>query len=76
MKPSLTGKGYGNEFFKTMIEQGRERLQYNYFELAVVVFNTRAIRLYEKSGFTHKFEVENEIRGSKYRFLIMDKQID
>lgn len=76
MKPSLTGEGYGTEFFKAILEQGREHFHYNYLELMVVKFNKRAIRLYEKLGFLVKEEFENEIRGEKYRFLIMGKQMN
>lgn len=76
MKPSLTGEGHGTEFFKAIVEQGRDRFHYNYLELMVVEFNKRAIRVYEKLGFLVKDEVENEIRGEKYRFLIMGKRMD
>lgn len=76
MKPSFTGKGYGTEFFKAIIEQGRDRLHYNYLELAVVDFNKRAIRVYEKVGFLKKEEIKNKIRGKSYRFIIMAKKFN
>lgn len=74
MKPSLTGKGFGTDFSKAIVQLGRERLHYDRIELAVVDFNKRAIRVYEKVGFLKKGEFENEIRGKNYRFIIMAKQ--
>lgn len=73
MKPSMTGKGYGSTFVKTILDQGRERLKFTHLELAVADFNERAIRTYEKEGFWKRSEFENEIRGQTYRFLIMAK---
>ncbi|WP_433747381.1 GNAT family N-acetyltransferase [Falsibacillus pallidus] len=73
MKPSITGKGYGSRFVKAIIEQGRELLNFNHLELAVVDFNERAIRTYEKEGFIKKGEFQNEIRGNRYNFIIMAK---
>ncbi|MFZ3579728.1 GNAT family N-acetyltransferase [Virgibacillus sp. DJP39] len=73
MKPSLTGKGYGSKFVKATIEQGKELLKFNHLELAVVDFNERAIKTYEKEGFIKKGEFQNEIRGNTYNFIIMAK---
>ncbi|MGM0847412.1 MAG: GNAT family N-acetyltransferase [Bacillota bacterium] len=73
MKPVLTGEGNGLKFFKTIIEQGRERIGYTHLELAVVDFNQRAIRVYEQAGFKRKGEFQNCIRGKEYRFIIMEK---
>ncbi|MCF6138254.1 GNAT family N-acetyltransferase [Pseudalkalibacillus berkeleyi] len=71
MKPSITGRGYGSKFVKAIIEQGKELLKFNHLELAVVDFNERAIRTYEKEGFIKKGEFQNEISGSTYNFIIM-----
>lgn len=76
MKPSLTGRGHGLDFFQAIIEQGRDRLNFNYIELAVVDFNQRAIRVYEKAGFVKKGEFDSEIRGHNYRFHIMGKHMN
>ncbi|TMU87258.1 GNAT family N-acetyltransferase [Bacillus sp. BHET2] len=73
MKPSMTGKGYGSTFIKAIIDQGKERLKFNHLELAVVDFNERAIRTYEKEGFRKRGEFQNEIRGTLYTFIIMEK---
>ena len=73
MKPSLTGQGNGSIFVHTVVEQGRELLNFSHLELAVVEFNKRAIRTYEKIGFKKKGEFDNEIRGNTYTFIIMAK---
>jgi ribosomal-protein-alanine N-acetyltransferase len=73
MKPSLTGQGNGFDFVHTVVEQGRELLNFNHLELAVVDFNKRAIRTYEKIGFKKKGRFDNEIRGNTYSFIIMAK---
>ncbi len=73
MKPLLTGKGFGSKFVKAIINQGREKLGFNHLELAVVDFNKRAIKVYEKEGFRKKGEFQNEIRGTTYNFIIMEK---
>jgi [ribosomal protein S18]-alanine N-acetyltransferase len=73
MKPSLTGNGVGLTFIQDIIEQGRERIGYSHLELAVVDFNKRAIKVYEKAGFKSRGEFENTIRGENYRFIIMEK---
>lgn len=73
MKPSLTGQGSGLSFVNAVVEQGRELLKFNHLELAVVDFNKRAIRTYEKAGFKLKGEFKNEIRGNTYNFIIMEK---
>ncbi|EDL64503.1 GNAT family N-acetyltransferase [Bacillus sp. SG-1] len=73
MKPSLTGKGYGSSFMDAIINEGRGIFKYDHLELAVVDFNKRAIKLYENAGFKRKGEFQNEIRGTTYDFIIMEK---
>ncbi|BCB04045.1 GNAT family N-acetyltransferase [Bacillus sp. KH172YL63] len=73
MKPSLTGKGYGSTFVKSIIDQGKEMLKFTHLELAVADFNKRAIRTYEKEGFRKRGQFENTIRGRDYTFVIMEK---
>ncbi|NMH69406.1 GNAT family N-acetyltransferase [Bacillus sp. RO3] len=73
MSPSLTGKGHGSAFVHDIVEQGRDRLGFTRLGLAVVDFNERAIRTYEKEGFIRKGEFQNDIRGTAYSFIIMEK---
>lgn len=55
MKPELTGKGFGTEFFTFILNQIQQNNQYP-LRLTVAKFNTRAIHLYEKLGFKKSME--------------------
>ena len=55
MKPELTGKGFGMEFFTFILHQIQQNNQYP-LRLTVAKFNTRAIHLYEKLGFKKSME--------------------
>lgn len=71
MRPELTGKGFGIEFAKAIIDFGREKYKLNYIDLTVAKFNNRAIKVYEKLGFKVIDEFVNTIRGNDYDFLAM-----
>ncbi|WP_346935478.1 GNAT family N-acetyltransferase [Clostridium sp.] len=71
MQPELTGKGFGIEFAKAIIDFGREKYKFNYIDLTVANFNNRAIKVYEKLGFKVIEEFVNTIRGNDYDFLAM-----
>ncbi|AHA74613.1 GNAT family N-acetyltransferase [Bacillus thuringiensis] len=51
MKPALTGKGMGKEFFQAGIAFATKEFNANMFRLSVATFNTRAITLYKNIGF-------------------------
>ena len=51
LRPELTGRGYGLEFFRAGLEFGRERFRPERIVLAVAAFNERAITVYERAGF-------------------------
>lgn len=51
LRPDLTGRGHGLEFFHAGLDFGRERFRPARTVLAVAGFNTRAIAVYERSGF-------------------------
>ncbi|MEW8995292.1 GNAT family N-acetyltransferase [Clostridium sp.] len=71
MRPELTGKGFGIEFAKAIVDLGREKYKLNYIDLTVAKFNNRAIKVYEKLGFKVIDEFVNTIRGNDYDFLAM-----
>lgn len=50
MKPELTGKGSGSEFFSFILNQLQQE-NASPLRLTVATFNKRAIHLYEKVGF-------------------------
>ena len=51
LRPELTGRGRGLEFFLAGLEFGRERFRPERMILNVAAFNERAISVYERAGF-------------------------
>ncbi|MGE1046104.1 MULTISPECIES: GNAT family N-acetyltransferase [Bacillus] len=51
MKPALTGKGIGKEFFQAGIAFATKEFNAKMFRLSVATFNTRAITVYKNIGF-------------------------
>ena len=51
LRPDLTGKGRGLEFFLAGLEFGRDRYRPTHIVLHVAAFNERARRVYERGGF-------------------------
>ena len=51
LRPDLTGRGLGLEFFRAGLEFGRARYAPERMRLHVAAFNERAIRVYERAGF-------------------------
>lgn len=52
MRPDLTGHGQGAAFLDSILQFLQSECGGESFRLTVATFNTRAIRLYEKLGFT------------------------
>jgi RimJ/RimL family protein N-acetyltransferase len=52
LRPDLVGRGLGLEFFVAGLEFARERFRPSRVFLHVAEFNERAIRVYERAGFT------------------------
>jgi len=51
LRPDLTGRGLGLDFFRAGLEFGRERYRPALVRLFVAAFNARAIKVYERAGF-------------------------
>jgi [ribosomal protein S18]-alanine N-acetyltransferase len=56
MNPSLTGQGFGAEFFSFILSYILETYKIESLRLSVAAFNQRAIHLYTKLGFVRKME--------------------
>ncbi|MGO0061231.1 GNAT family N-acetyltransferase [Brevibacillus fluminis] len=56
MRPDLTGKGFGFEFFSIVLGAVKEAHPHASVRLTVASFNKRAIRLYENCGFAKTAE--------------------
>ena len=68
LRPDLTGRGLGLDFFLAGLAFARERYRPQRVFLHVAAFNERAIRVYERAGFRvvsshiRKFERFGEVR--------------
>jgi RimJ/RimL family protein N-acetyltransferase len=51
LRPGLTGRGLGPDFFRAGVEFGRRRFRPERVILAVAAFNDRARIVYERAGF-------------------------
>lgn len=76
MRPNITGKGFGTEFVKSVVDFGKQKYNYNYIDLTVAKFNKRAIKVYERLGFKVIEEFVNTIRGIDYEFQAMRLEFD
>ena len=71
LRPDLCGQGLGESYVKAGLSFGREQYQAERFRLSVAAFNQRAIKTYEKCGFSLEREVTNPYYKNK--FLIMTR---
>lgn len=72
MKPELTGKGKGYDFFSYILTFVKEFHKGKDIRLTVAIFNERAIHLYEKAGFIK----QGEFAKDDVDFITMIKRID
>ena len=65
MRPDLTGRGLGLAFVNAGLAFAREQFAPRHFRLFVLAFNERAIRVYERAGFTRvrRFIQQNPVHG-------------
>ncbi|MFA4872310.1 MAG: GNAT family protein [Patescibacteria group bacterium] len=66
-------QGYGTDAMRTILRYGFQKLKLHRIELGVYAYNPRAIRVYEKLGFTHEGRQRRAIRwrNNYYDRLIM-----
>lgn len=76
MRPDLTGRGYGLDFVMTGLAVAREAFAPAQFRLAVLTFNRRAIRVYEKAGFrpVRTFVTETDRGVCEFLKMIRDER--
>lgn len=72
LKPELTGYGMGQSFLQAGMEFAKQRFTPEKLRLTVAVFNSRAIKVYERVGFQGRASVVN--RGTE--FIVMTLEVD
>ncbi len=70
---SYWGQGFGSEAVRMIVKVGFYTLNLNRIYLRVLESNTRAIRAYEKAGFTHEGRQRDAafIKGEYHDYLVM-----
>ena len=77
LRPNLTGRGRGSEFFRVGLEFGRARYRPARVILNVAAFNERAIRVYERAGFRETGRhVRTFARWGEVEFVEMEERLD
>jgi [ribosomal protein S18]-alanine N-acetyltransferase len=75
LRPDLTGRGLGRQFVEAGIAFGRRSFHPARIRLSVAAFNARAIRVYERAGFTHARTFEHETNGGVHSFVEMTRPV-
>jgi ribosomal-protein-alanine N-acetyltransferase len=73
LRPDLTGRGLGLSFLEQGLSFARRRFRPGRFRLSVAEFNKRAIKVYERCGFTRTRSFVHETNGGTYRFVEMER---
>ena len=61
LRPDLCGRGLGEAFIALCLGFGAERYGADRFRLSVAAFNARAVRAYQRAGFSIECEVTNSV---------------
>jgi ribosomal-protein-alanine N-acetyltransferase len=75
LHPDATGKGRGLDFFLQSIGFLVDQFQVKNLQLVVASFNDRAIKVYERAGFTREFYIKSKIEEQVIDFLVMKLSI-
>jgi [ribosomal protein S18]-alanine N-acetyltransferase len=73
LRPDLTGRGLGGSFLAAGLEFARTRFAPARFVLSVATFNERAIKVYERAGFTRERIYMHSTNGAEWEFLKMSR---
>jgi RimJ/RimL family protein N-acetyltransferase len=75
LRPDLTGRGLGLDFFRAGLEFARERYRPALVRLYVAAFNERAVRVYERAGFQETGRhIRTFARFGDVEFVNMEEQ--
>lgn len=73
LRPDLTGCGLGLSFLEEGLAFAQARFHPRRFRLSVAEFNERAIKVYERCGFSRTRSFEHETNGGTHRFVEMER---
>ncbi len=71
LNPELCNKGYGFIFLVKALEFARDNFYTDMFRTTVPIYNKRAIRIYEKAGFSIGKVFEHIMGNKKMKFAVM-----
>jgi len=75
LRPDLTGRGLGLDFFAEGIEFARDHYRPRLLQLHVAAFNERAIKVYERAGFGETSRhMRSFERWGEVEFITMQEQ--
>ena len=71
LRPDLTGRGLGLAFLQAALRYAAQALGATSFTLAVAAFNHRAIKVYERAGFSETERYLHATNGAMHEFIRM-----
>lgn len=71
LKPDLTGKGLGLDFFQAGLAFLQKTTQVSHFRLVVATFNRRAISVYQRAGFVLGQTFYSKVGDQEIEFVSM-----
>jgi [ribosomal protein S18]-alanine N-acetyltransferase len=75
LRPDLTGRGLGGSFLAAGLEFALMRFEPARFVLSVATFNERAIKVYERAGFSRERIYMHSTNGGEWEFLEMSRPV-
>ena len=72
LRPDLTGRGLGTDFARTGLDFAQSRFSPKTIQLRVATFNKRAIKVYQRIGFTEVEYYMNRTNGGEFEFIRME----
>jgi len=69
LRPDLCGRGLGVEFVELCLRFGREHYGAGRFRLTVAAFNRRAVKVYQRVGFSIECEITHAVFHNKFYIM-------
>ena len=76
LKPWFTGRGFGENFIKSILDHIFLNHKIEEIILIVAEFNKRAIKVYERVGFVKMENYLQKVNGGEYNFIRMKKIVN